>query len=355
MAKVVFLGTPEYGIPVLRALAAHHDVLAVVTRPDRPAGRGRGRPLPSAVKRAAEALGIEVSPAVAARRAVLLELERLYNHVADLGMIANDVGFGIAHIHTQRLREKLLRHNAAVTGHRLLRGGVGVGSAQWATEPDLALVAEVAAEVAEIVALTLDHSVVLDRFTGTAVLPGELARNLGTLGYVARASGLTVDARADHPQVDLGPGFTPVTQEGGDVLARYAVRASEFAASAALLPRLIGLAVAGGGGSVAAAGLGGERTAYDALRVAYRRELVGIAALDLSAPDPVAHLGYSARGADVTDVVVAGRRLMAGGRLTTLDEEAIRADAARRVARIAAELPVRGRRTRKVEGDATLG
>ena len=72
-------------------------------------------------------------------------------------------------------------------------------------------------------------------------------------------------------------------------------------------------------------------------------------------PDPVAHLGYSARGADVTDVVVAGRRLMAGGRLTTLDEEAIRADAARRVARIAAELPVRGRRTRKVEGDATLG
>ena len=174
--------------------------------------------------------------------------DRLYNHVADLGMIANDVGFGIAHIHTQRLREKLLRHNAAVTGHRLLRGGVGVGSAQWATEPDLALVAEVAAEVAEIVALTLDHSVVLDRFTGTAVLPGELARNLGTLGYVARASGLTVDARADHPQVDLGPGFTPVTQEGGDVLARYAVRASEFAASAALLPRLIGLAVAGGGG-----------------------------------------------------------------------------------------------------------
>ncbi|MGB2699317.1 MAG: NADH-quinone oxidoreductase subunit C [Candidatus Phosphoribacter baldrii] len=209
-----------------------------------------------------EALGIEVSPAVAARRAVLLELERLYNHVADLGMIANDVGFGIAHIHTQRLREKLLRHNAAVTGHRLLRGGVGVGSAQWATEPDLALVAEVAAEVAEIVALTLDHSVVLDRFTGTAVLPAELARNLGTLGYVARASGLTVDARADHPQVDLGPGFTPVTQEGGDVLARYAVRASEFAASAALLPRLIGLAAVGGEGPVGAMGLGGERTAY---------------------------------------------------------------------------------------------
>lgn len=53
-------------------------------------------------------------------------------------------------------------------------------------------------------------------------------------------------------------------------------------------------------------------------------------------PDPVAHLAYGARGADVTDVVVAGRPLLAGGRLTTLDEAAIRDEANRRVARILA-------------------
>ena len=75
-------------------------------------------------------------------------------------MIPNDVGFGIAHIHTQRLREKLLRHNAAVTGHRLLRGGITVGDTRFVREPDLALVAGVAAEMAEIVAFTLNHSVV---------------------------------------------------------------------------------------------------------------------------------------------------------------------------------------------------
>jgi 5-methylthioadenosine/S-adenosylhomocysteine deaminase len=51
-------------------------------------------------------------------------------------------------------------------------------------------------------------------------------------------------------------------------------------------------------------------------------------------PDPVAHLAYGARGGDVTDVIVAGRRLLADRRLTTLDEAAIRADVARRVARI---------------------
>ena len=220
-----------------------------------------------------QALGITIDPAVAARRALLLELERLYNHVADLGMIANDVGFGIAHIHTQRLREKLLRHNAAVTGHRLLRGGVTVGAARLLRDPDLAMVADVAAEVAEIVAFTLSHSVVSDRFTGTAVLRADLAGSLGVLGYVARASGIDIDARRDHPSVDLGPDFSVVTQEGGDVLARYAVRAGEVAVSASILPHLAELAAGVsevGGGDSAAGGAardgdsaaGGERTAY---------------------------------------------------------------------------------------------
>jgi methionyl-tRNA formyltransferase len=59
MARVVFLGTPEYGVPVLEALAAEHQVVAVVTQPDRAAGRGR-RLVPPPVKVAAGALGIEV-------------------------------------------------------------------------------------------------------------------------------------------------------------------------------------------------------------------------------------------------------------------------------------------------------
>jgi len=215
-----------------------------------------------------EALGISIDPAVAARRALLLELERLYNHVGDLGMIANDVGFGIAHIHTQRLREKLLRHNAAVTGHRLLRGGVTVGDARLLRDPDLALVAEVATELAEIVAFTLGHSVVDDRFTGTAVLRADLGGSLGVLGYVGRASGIDVDARRDHPSVDLGPDFSVVTHEGGDVLARYAVRAGEVAVSAAILPHLTDLALGGSGtgrhGDVrdSEGTAGGERAAY---------------------------------------------------------------------------------------------
>ena len=60
-------------------------------------------------------------------RALLVELERLYNHATDLGALANDVGFGLANAHAQRMRERLLRINDTVTGHRLLRGAIHPG------------------------------------------------------------------------------------------------------------------------------------------------------------------------------------------------------------------------------------
>ncbi len=186
-----------------------------------------------------EAGGIDVTPRDRRVRALLLELERLYNHVSDLGAIANDVGFGIAHSHTQRLRETLLRHNKAVTGHRLLRGGVVVGGCQLQALPEVALVRSAVDELREIVGICLGHSVVADRFTGTAVLPGEQAAHLGALGYVARASGMRVDARSDHPFVDLGQQFTPAVEDAGDVRARFLVRAREVEASAAIIATLV--------------------------------------------------------------------------------------------------------------------
>ena len=68
--------------------------------------------------------------------------------------------------------------------------------------PDPTGLHAIAADIGEVVALALDHGVVRDRFTGTAVLTAEQAFDLGTFGYVARASGLTLDARHDHPTTD---------------------------------------------------------------------------------------------------------------------------------------------------------
>ena len=161
-----------------------------------------------------QATGVEVSESDRLVRALLLELERMHNHVADLGALANDVGYGIVNTHAQRLRETLLRLNKSVTGHRLLRGGLSVGGARIQALPDPLLVQQVADEVVELVAITVGSSVVRDRFEGTAVLRREQASAMGTLGYVARASGVDVDARRDHPFVDLGSSLEVTLEDG---------------------------------------------------------------------------------------------------------------------------------------------
>ncbi|MCV7092920.1 MULTISPECIES: hydrogenase large subunit [Mycobacterium] len=184
-----------------------------------------------------DGLGIELPDEAHRLRALLVELERLYNHVADLGALANDVGFALANAHAQRVREKLLRLNANVAGHRLLRGAIRPGAVALRALPDADDLRSIAADVAEIADLTLRNSGVYDRFAGTAVLHDEDAQALGCLGYVARASGIRTDARLEHPTTTL-----PVTEVGaaaGDVLARYTVRRDEFAASTELVCHLI--------------------------------------------------------------------------------------------------------------------
>jgi Ni,Fe-hydrogenase III large subunit len=185
-----------------------------------------------------EALGVQVPERTHLTRALLLELERVYNHVGDLGAMANDVGFSFVNAHALRLREELLRLNDRTTGHRLLRGGIGIGGATVRALPDPTFLAMLAVEVEELVAITLGNSTVWDRFTGTAVLRRPSALELGTLGYVARASGVPRDARADHPFCELPGSFQVTTEEDGDVLARYRVRVGEIAVSLRLIGEL---------------------------------------------------------------------------------------------------------------------
>jgi Ni,Fe-hydrogenase III large subunit/Ni,Fe-hydrogenase III component G len=183
-----------------------------------------------------DALGIEVSAEVETARAILLELERLYNHIGDIGALCNDVGHGILNQHAGRIREQLLRLNAQTTGHRLLRGGVVIGGARILAPPDPDRLTALADDVAEVVDLALGHTVIRDRFTGTGVLSLEQARGLGALGYVARATGLSTDARRDHPR--LVPAPPTVLEHDGDVMARFRIRAEEYQISTTYIKEL---------------------------------------------------------------------------------------------------------------------
>jgi len=185
-----------------------------------------------------DALGVSVSHHDRSMRALLLELERLHNHVSDIGSLANDVGFGLANAHAQRMREALLRANKATTGHRLLRGAITLAGTNLIAPPDIECVKAVAEGTAELARLMLANTTVHDRFGGTAVLTRESAAGVGALGFVARASGLDVDARRDHPFVDLGQHFSVVVEQGGDVLSRFLIRVREVAVSAAVVSEL---------------------------------------------------------------------------------------------------------------------
>jgi len=135
-----------------------------------------------------------------------------------VGALANDVGFGIATPTPNASANTCLRVNAAVTGHRLLRGAIYPGGVTLHRLPTPDQLQSIATDLAEVAELTLANTVVYDRFAGTSVLDCDDARALGCLGYVARASGMRTDARTQHPATVL-----PVTEIGasaGDVLAR---------------------------------------------------------------------------------------------------------------------------------------
>ena len=182
-----------------------------------------------------EALGIEVASRAQELRAVLIELERLYNHVSDVGALCNDVGFGIVNAHALTLRERLLQLNETVTGHRLLRGGVHYGGATLLKLPRVDELNEIARAFHELVDLARANNIVMDRFTGTGVLSAEQAREIGVLGVVARASALDDDARVMHPFVPMPATFHRVRRDTGDVLARFEVRCDEVDVSLRLL------------------------------------------------------------------------------------------------------------------------
>jgi len=174
-------------------------------------------------------------------RVVLLELERLYNHVGDVGMIVNDTGYAFGHAHCFRLRERLLRLNARLTGHRLLRGAVvpgGVAGPIVSADVERAAreVDRIVDEFVEVARLSLDNTMVLERLQGTGRLTNRTAREMQVVGMVARASGIDADARRDAPFAAYGvlPLRVPV-YETGDVWARTMVRIEEARQAAALI------------------------------------------------------------------------------------------------------------------------
>ena len=174
-------------------------------------------------------------------RALLLERERVANHLGDLGALGNDAGFAFASTQFSRLREQWQRASREVLGHRLMMDRVVPGGvAEDVNGAALELMREdCAAFAAEVKALRVifdEHAGLQDRFIAAGRVRPELANRLGVTGLVARASGQAIDLRNDHPCRPYDElGVQMATHRNGDVAARVIVRFEELLESLRLI------------------------------------------------------------------------------------------------------------------------
>jgi Ni,Fe-hydrogenase III large subunit len=195
-----------------------------------------------AVERAA---GVEAPPRARFLRSICLELERLHNHIGDIGAICTDVAFATVNMHCMRLKERVLRVNELLTGNRLLRGMACTGGVRFDFDANQLqalsqLMVELRPEFDSVVGLIEKSSSTLDRLQNTGVLKPKVALDLGVVGIAGRASGFDHDLRRDFPHAayDQLKITVPVYQTG-DVEHRMQVRIDEVCESFSLVEQLV--------------------------------------------------------------------------------------------------------------------
>jgi Ni,Fe-hydrogenase III large subunit len=192
-----------------------------------------------------EALGLTPPAELSRARTILLELERCWSHLNDIGAVCAGVGLAAGTNRFLGLSERMRRLNAAITGHRYLFGAVHVGGSRLALDAAAVRSAReelesVAAEAAGAWREILFNASFEDRLPDVGVVGAEDVARLGTVGPAARAAGIADDVRAHDARLSYG-GFAAAVPEraAGDVQARLEQRALELWQSFGVLTQLL--------------------------------------------------------------------------------------------------------------------
>lgn len=191
------------------------------------------------------ALGLDLPRRAILLRALMAELERLANHLGDIGAICNDAAFTLMHTHCGMLRELVLRASSAAFGHRLMMdcvtpGGLSTDIAAGGADQLRNLVAQLRERFPPLIALYDETNSLQDRTIGTGIVTQALAREFAAGGYVGRASGRTFDARRSPGYAPYGElMFEVPTREEGDVDARVWIRIREVKQSLSLVEQIL--------------------------------------------------------------------------------------------------------------------
>jgi len=188
--------------------------------------------------------GVDVPSRARLIRSMTLELERLYNHIGDIGNICAGAAFHYGTANGMRLKERLQQMNERLAGNRFLRGIVVPGGVRLEFPGHLlevvsATLQEILAEFDSLMGRIEANPSVVDRFDDTGILQNQTALDLAVAGVAARASGVDRDARRDHPHGAFiesnPPKLNVMTATAGDAMARVTVRALEVRESIRLV------------------------------------------------------------------------------------------------------------------------
>lgn len=189
--------------------------------------------------------GIHPPPRAQWLRALLLERERIMNHLGDLGAIGNDAGFQFGFNQFSRLKELVLRRNFKLFGHRYLMdniipGGIAIDLHSEALNDLFEEIQMLRHEVTTLEHIYKEHDGLQDRLLTTGIIDFKLATELRLLGLIARASGISNDWREKLPCFPYNRlNFKGQTTVSGDVAARVAIRFQEIAASLSLMETML--------------------------------------------------------------------------------------------------------------------
>ncbi|UCG87171.1 MAG: NADH-quinone oxidoreductase subunit C [Gemmatimonadota bacterium] len=188
-----------------------------------------------------KAIGIQAPARARYIRTIMLELERIHSHLLWLGIAAHIVGFETLLMQSWRIREPVMWLTEEISGNRKTYGMNCVGGLRRDIPADLTakiqeVLLPVERELRAVRQAIVGDTTILARTKGVGVLTRQWAEQIAVVGPPARASGIAIDARVDHPYAayDEVPARICV-QEGSDIWARVVVRMDELEESLRLI------------------------------------------------------------------------------------------------------------------------
>jgi len=188
---------------------------------------------------------IEIPERAKYLRVIFSELERLANHINDIGFIMLDTGYNFGGSNCARLREVVMQWNERLTGSRFLRGVNTIGGVTRDIESKIAkellsALKKIHRDFNEVIEISQSSSSLINRLSGTGKTDRQIAMDHGIIGVAGRAIGFGHDVRIEYPYAVYNKfKFNIALEKNGDVLARWMVRIKEIHSSMFILEEAI--------------------------------------------------------------------------------------------------------------------